>query len=110
MITSEDFTRANNDINGNPRYICHFLSFTVPSDLDGYLGLDEITQKYNIALARARKLGGKKFHNKQYGGGIIFTTYNLRELCEQINATRAQLLPPEAAPPLAVSPEQLELS
>jgi len=33
----------------------------------------------------------------------------LRELCEQINAIRAQLLPPEAAPPLAVSPEQLEL-
>ena len=37
-------------------------------------------------------------------------TYSLRELCEQINATRAQLLPPEAAPPLAVNPEQLELS
>jgi len=109
MITSEDFTRANNDVNGNPRYVCHFLSLTVPSDLEGYLGLDKITQKYNIALARARKLGGKKFHNKQYGGGIIFTTYNLRELCEQINAIRAALLPPEEQAPQAPSYQQLEL-
>ena len=100
MITSEDFTCANNDINGNPRYICHFLALTTSAE----------NADYSLALARARKLGGKKFHNKQYGGGIIFTTYNLRELCEQINATRAQLLPPEAAPPLAVNPEQLELS
>ena len=105
MITSEDFTRANNDVNVNPRYICHFLSFTVPNDLGGYLGLDKITQKYNLALARARKLGGKKYHNKQFGGGIVFTTYNLRELCEEINKIRAALLPPLAE---AVNPKQLE--
>ena len=109
MITSEDFTRANNDINGNPRYICHFLALNTPAENADFSG-DFITRKYNLALDRARKLGGKKFRNKQYGGGIIFTTYNLRELCEQINSLRAQLLPPEAAPPLAVSPEQLELS
>ena len=91
MITSEDFTRVNNDINGNPRYVCHFLSLTVPSDLEGYLGLDKITQKYNLALQRAKPLGGRKFHNKQYGGGIVFTSYNTRELCERINAIRDQL-------------------
>ena len=108
MITSEDFTRANNDINGNPRYICHFLALNTPAENADFSG-DFITRKYNLALARARKLGGKKFHNKQYGGGIIFTTYNLRELCDQITATSAQLLPPEAAPPLAVSPEKIEL-
>ena len=108
MITQDDFTRANNDINGNPRYCIHFLALNTPAENADYSG-DFITRKYNLALDRARKLGGKKFRNKQYGGGIIFTTYNLRELCEQINSLRAQLLPPEAAPPLAVSPEQLEL-
>ena len=91
MITSEDFTRVNNDIKGNPRYVCHFLSLTVPSDLEGYLGLDKITQKYNLALQRAKPLGGRKFHNKQFGGGIVFTSYNTRELCERINAIRDQL-------------------
>ena len=106
MITSEDFTRANNDVNGNPRYICHFLSFTVPNDLGGYLGLDKITQKYNLALARARKLGGRKFHNKQFGGGIVFQCYNLRQLCDDINALRLDL---GIDKPRAVSPEQLEL-
>ena len=91
MFTPEDFTRVNNDVNGNPRYICHFLSMTTPNDLEDYMGLDKITQKYNLALSRAKKQGGRKFHNKQYGGGIVFTSYNIRELCERINAIRDQL-------------------
>jgi hypothetical protein len=33
---------------------------------------------------RAKKIGGKKFHNKQFGGGIIFQCYNTRTLAEQI--------------------------
>jgi hypothetical protein len=86
MITQSDFTRVNNDVNGNPRYVAHFLSFTRPSDLSEYMGLDKIAQKYNLALSRAKMLGGRKFHNKQYGGGIVFTSYNLRELCERVNA------------------------
>lgn len=91
MFTNEDFTRVKNDINGNPRYVCHFLSFTTSADLADYMGLDRITQKYNLALQRAKPLGGRKFHNKQYGGGIVFTSYNTRELCEKINELRKQL-------------------
>ena len=91
MFTSEDFTRVKNDTNGNPRFVCHFLAFTISEDLAGYMGMDKITQKYNLALQRAKGLGGRKFHNKQYGGGIVFTSYNTRELCEKINALRDQL-------------------
>jgi hypothetical protein len=87
MITQDDFTRVNNDTNGNPRFVCHFLSITTPEDLREYMGLDKITQKYNLALSRAKPLGGRKFHNKQFGGGIVFCTYNLREICEKINLT-----------------------
>jgi hypothetical protein len=87
MITQDDFTRVNNDTNGNPRFVCHFLSITTPEDLREYMGLDKITQKYNLALSRAKPLGGRKFHNKQFGGGIVFCTYNLREICEKINST-----------------------
>ena len=79
MITIDDFTRVNNDVNGNPRYVCHFFKLNTKSETD-------ISQRYNLALIRSRKLGGKKFHNKQYGGGIVFgCVYNLQNLCELIN-------------------------
>ena len=86
MIQKDDFTRVKNDINGNPRFVAHFLAFTTPDDLAGYMGLDKITQKYNLALSRAKALGGRKFHNKQYGGGIVFCTYSLNTLCDEINS------------------------
>jgi len=69
-----EFTRVNNDINGNPRAVCHFLEFIHPSE---NLTLEN---KYSIALARSRELGGRKFHNKQYGGGIIFQMYRGDEI------------------------------
>jgi hypothetical protein len=85
MITTENFTRVKNDINGNPRYVCHFLSLNTPEEINAVPWID-VSEKYNLALARARNLGGRKFHNKQYGGGIVFRcVFNLRELCEQIN-------------------------
>jgi hypothetical protein len=73
------WTRVNNDINGNPRYVCHFLNF-IGSNEDNTM----ITGRYEVALRRARKLGGKKFHNKQYGGGIVFSSYSLPQLEKQI--------------------------
>jgi hypothetical protein len=85
MITTENFTRVKNDANGNPRYVCHFLHFNTNAELKAEHWID-VSEKYNLALARSRKLGGRKFHNKQYGGGIVFgCVFNLRELCERIN-------------------------
>ena len=72
------FTRVKNDINGNPRYVCHFLNFITDEDKGS------INEQYEKALKRARKLGGKKFHNKQYGGGIIFQSYNISNLENEI--------------------------
>ena len=80
MINQDDFTRVNNDTNGNPRYVCHFLRLNIEQD-NG----QDISEKYTTALSRSREFGGRKFHNKQYGGGIVFQSYNLRELCEEIN-------------------------
>jgi hypothetical protein len=42
--------------------------------------------RYSMALDRAKLLGGKRFHNKQCGGGIVFCTYSLESLCKKINA------------------------
>lgn len=85
MITIDDFIRINNDTNGNPRYVCHFLALNKPDDLADYVGFDKVSQKYALALKRSRQLGGRKYHNRQYGGGIAFQSYNLQHLCNDIN-------------------------
>jgi hypothetical protein len=40
--------------------------------------------KYDLALNRAKKLGGRKFSNKQFGGGIVFQSYNNEFLAQKI--------------------------
>ena len=74
-ITQNDFTCITNDVNGNPRYVIHYL---------------RIADTYDAAVTRARQLGGKRYHTRSYGGGIVFTTYNLRDLCERLNAPAPQ--------------------
>lgn len=75
-----DWTRVSNDVNGNPRYVCHFLNFITDNDdydkTGVYIGIDN---KYKLALERAKKIGGKKYHNKRYGGGIVIQSYNIQE-------------------------------
>lgn len=79
-------TRINNDVNGNPRRVIHFLAFITDSDR-----VERASQKlvstgslYEFALRKARKLGGKKFHNKQFGGGIVFQAYSDDEVYELV--------------------------
>lgn len=87
MTNTIDFTRVNNDTNGNPRYVCHFLNLLTKEE-NGFYCEDKkeyiepiinLNNKYAIALKRAKKIGGRKFHNKQYGGGIVFQSYNIAE-------------------------------
>lgn len=81
-IKPEHFTRAKTlDVNGNPRYIIHFLHLNKDGDApDG-----DISGKYAAAVKRANKMGGKKYHNKQYGGGIIFQSYSIESTCDDLN-------------------------
>jgi hypothetical protein len=83
-IEPEDFTRINNDVNGNGRYVIHFLRLL--SNDEKYSTPMTIDQKYNLALRKAKKAGGKKFHNKMYGGGIVFTTSSLPVLINILNS------------------------
>jgi hypothetical protein len=73
-------TRINNDINGNPRYVTHFLNL-LNSEEQSFL---PFSKKYEYALKKAKKIGGRKYHNKQYGGGIAFQSYNTENLKKQI--------------------------
>lgn len=78
-----EWTRVNNDINGNPRYVCHFHAFITEKDRANF-GWGQISEHYKLAIKRANKLGGRKFHNKQYGGGIVFQSYNIHATEKQI--------------------------
>jgi len=80
QLDNIQLTRINNDINGNPRYVTHFLNF-LNKDEQSFL---PFSKKYDYALKKAKLIGGRKFHNKQYGGGIVFQSYNTDNLKEQI--------------------------
>lgn len=69
-ITSNDFMRIDNDTNGNPRYVIHWLA---------------VADTYDKALKIAKRIGGKKYHNKKYGGGIVFQSYNISETAKRLS-------------------------
>jgi hypothetical protein len=83
MENKINWTRVKSDINGNPRYVCHFHNLLTDAELSAsaydYQGRQIRPTKYEMAVTRANKIGGRKFHNKQYGGGIVFCTYSLQE-------------------------------
>ena len=87
-----DFTRINNDVNGNPRYVCHYLDFKPYSDQKQLHKLAYVKFEYMDALNTARKFGGKKFHNKQYGGGIVFQSYNIEGLSDEIQVHTGEMV------------------
>lgn len=63
-----------------PRYVVHFTNL-LPLDDQLKLG---VSMAYTVALKRSRPLGGRKFNNKQYGGGIVFESYYPEKLKEEI--------------------------
>jgi len=52
---------TQNDFNGNPRYIVHFLA---------------VAPKFDLALAKIKKIGGRCYRGKDFGGGLVFSSYS----------------------------------
>ena len=78
-----EVVRVKNDVNGNPRFVIHFLD-VLPESLSRR---DEwVNNKYERALVIAKEFGGRKYHNKSYGGGIVLSSYNINEEIGRINA------------------------
>ena len=79
-VNGIDFYRIENDVNGNPRYVIHFLDIPLTEEERE----QNVLIHYEIALKKARKIGGKKYTAKWFGGGIVFQSYSLEELSESI--------------------------
>ena len=56
--------RIPNDVNGNPRYVVHFMDLDIK--LTDY---DNINKLY----------GFKKYRAKWFGGGVVFQSYNIQD-------------------------------
>jgi len=80
------FTRAPSDVCGNPRYVVHFLNLNTREELDR-TGPDwiDIDTKYRLACKRANSIGGRRYHTKRYGGGIVFQSYSIDETAAAIS-------------------------
>lgn len=81
--TTIEFKRVNNDVNGNPRYVCHFLNLLTDKEQEEIRAkarpFQAISDMYAEAVWKAKKVGGKKYNGKNFGGGIVFQSYNIRE-------------------------------
>ena len=64
-----------NDVNGNPRYLVHFLA----------IGLAD-----HVATDKTRKAGLRIFHGRAFGGGFVFQSYNIHESMAHILKTLAE--------------------
>lgn len=82
-----DFFRVNNDVNGNPRYVIHFMAF-LPERKSPYLTVNDMTADYETARQVARSLGFRKYTGKDFGGGFVGMSYNLESEAEAIIKAR----------------------
>ena len=89
-----DFTRIDNDTNGNPRYVCHFSELVSEKDREQVKAtcqpLGYISDLYALAVRKANKIGGRKYHTKKYGGGIVFQSYSTEQTEKAIIEVREQ--------------------
>jgi hypothetical protein len=67
------FYRVSNDVNGNPRYVFHFLA---------------LAESYDKARRLGKKLGASVYRGKWFGGGLVIQSYNLLQDAKDINEMR----------------------
>lgn len=78
------FTRVPSDANGNPRYVVHFLALNTREEFDRDPWIP-VSDKYALACKRANSIGGRRYHTKRYGGGIVFQSYSIDETAAHIS-------------------------
>lgn len=76
-------TRIRNDGYGNPRYVAHFLS-CLP-DAPRVAPAEDIGARYARACKAMNTIGGRKYHCRAYGGGIVFQSYSVDELASDVS-------------------------
>lgn len=78
------FTRVPSDACGNPRYAVHFRALNTREEIDRDPWIP-VSEKYRLACKRANTIGGRRYHTKRYGGGIVFQSYSIDETAAHIS-------------------------
>ena len=68
------------DYYGNPRFVVHYMRFpNLDPDPEyrasGIEGIVSMQERYIDNVRRA--VGGTRYRGKEFGGGIVFTSYNV---------------------------------
>ena len=58
----------DNNVNGNPRYVVHFLS---------------LSDNYEEAVSIIKNIGGRVYSAKWFGGGLVFSSYSVESDLER---------------------------
>lgn len=56
-----NFKQLKHDVNGNPRFVTSWLGY-------GF-------KTYAQAVKAANKIGGRRYHHKNFAGGLVFQAY-----------------------------------
>ena len=71
---------TTSDYYGNPRFVVHYLDFPNldPDPECSASGIDEIVAMQERYIENVRHaVGGKRYRGKDFGGGIVFQSYNI---------------------------------
>ena len=63
VVDGIEFYAISNDVNGNPRYVFHFLN---------------LSDTYAEAARLAKILGARKYRGKNFAGGFAIQSYSLK--------------------------------
>ena len=75
--------RAPHDVNGNSRYVVHFLVIPFYNRFENETFINHISDHQEYAR---RALRGRNYQGKQFGGGIVFQSYNPAEYVRTVIA------------------------
>lgn len=80
------FFRANNDINGNARYVIHFFDVLTDEEKRAI----PVLKAYELAALRLKGFA-RRFNTREFGGGFVFHSVNYQDTAEYLDACRASL-------------------
>lgn len=70
------FERVNSDVNGNPRYVLHFLAFA---------------DTYEQARVIANSIGWSVYRAKSHGGCFVGQSYSIEDTANRITELRKEV-------------------
>lgn len=87
-----EITEINSNSKGHPRYVVHWLSCEPEEGCDALRSRLTLTERYERVLREARKVGGKRFHCREYGGGVVFVSFNpQQDVLDRVEKIKAAL-------------------